>query len=161
MKAVLFCCLALILIACNKPDPNPELKDPIYADLEARRKQIEGEIEAEKKNLEEAQAEIDKAVPQTGQVKFAQKHYYEIKNRIEKLQQQALYYKLRHESRMQEARESYLKAYKKGESWPDPQEFEDYRISESARTKSRNWSVKERMEKELPSGSESKAKAGE
>lgn len=148
MKKLLFLCLALLLAACHKPEPNPELRDPIYSDLEAKKKELEGQISTEKKNLEEADGQIKKAVPQTGQIKFARKHYFEIKANLEKLQQLQKYYALRMESRKNEDQTEYLKAFEKDQPWPDPQEFDDYKTQESARFKKRTWNVKERIEQE-------------
>lgn len=156
MKRLLFFVFLGLLCACNKPDPNPELKDPIYLDLETRIKEVEGQLATEKKNLEDANNELKKAVPQTGQIKFARKHFFDVKARMEKLNQELRYYKSRKETRIYEARNSYMDAFEKKEPWPDPKEFEEYGIAESARKKSRIWSVKERIAKESSSASEKK-----
>lgn len=143
-----FIIMALFTLGCSKPDPHPELRDPIYIDLQAKEKELATSIESEKKNLDEASAKMSAASPQTGQIKYARKHYFETKKRLEKIQQLHRYYKLRIESRAIEAQDAYLDAYdkKQPESWPNKDEFEEYRARESARMKSRNWSVKERIE---------------
>lgn len=142
------------MVGCRSPEANPELRDPIYSFLKAKEAQVAGQIAGETKALEEAAGVLKKAVPQSGQVKFAKKHYYTIKDRLEKLEQQRRYYEIRQKSRIAEARESYLQAFHKKEEWPRPEEFEEFKIQESAREKSRNWSVKERIQEELgePSG---------
>lgn len=160
MKKLVFLVFLGVLSACNKPDPNPELKDPISQDIQSNIKSIEAQLATERKNLADAEGEIKKAVPQTGQIKFARKHYFDVKARMEKLEQELRYYRLREESRKYEARADYLKAFDKKEAWPSPEEFENYKIAESARKKSRNWSVKERILKENSSASEKKP-AGE
>lgn len=137
-------------MGCSKPDPHPELRDPIYNDLLANEKELATSIESEKKNLEEALAKVTAASPQTGQIKYARKHYFETQKRLEKIKQLHRYYQLRIESRTIEAQDSYLDAYdkKQAEAWPNKDEFEEYKARESARTKNRNWSVKERIESE-------------
>ena len=142
---------------CHNPDPHPEAMDPIYKDIEHAQGEIKGQIESEAKNLEEAKATLKKVVPQTGQIKFAQKHYFDSLARIEKLKQLQRYYALKLKSRESEAQELYLKAFEKDQPWPEPEEFETYKITEMARTKSRHWSVKDRIEQERGLASEKPA----
>lgn len=66
------------LLGCEKPNPNPENLDPIYADIEKNRKAAEADLSAAEKQLEGFRADLEKVVPQTGQVKFARKRVYEI-----------------------------------------------------------------------------------
>jgi DNA repair ATPase RecN len=151
MKKCFLVLFLLVLSACNKPDPHPELRDPIYKDIEAKQKELTGAVESEKKALEEAEKNLSAVVPQTGQVKFARKRVFEIKARIEKLEQLKRYYTVRLESRKFEAQDEYLSAFDqgKGTEWPAAESYTDYQTQESARTKSRNWSVKSRIEEEL------------
>lgn len=150
MKKLVLTFILLVLCACNKPDPNPELRDPIFRDLEAKQKEASAALEAEKKTLEEAEKTLAGVVPQTGQIKFARKRLFESKARIEKLEQLKRYYTLRLESRKYEAQDDYLTAFDKGQGkeWPPAEDFADYQVQESARTKSRNWNVKKRIEEE-------------
>ena len=135
-------------MGCHKPDPHPEAMDPIYKDIEKAQGEVKSQLDSESKAFEEAKNEVKKVVPQTGQIKYAQKHYFDSVARLQKLKQLHRYYTLRLKSRESEAQELYLKAFAKDQPWPDPEEFEVYKITESARTKSRHWSVKERIEKE-------------
>ncbi len=162
MKKYFVVLFILVLSACNKPDPHPELRDPIYKDIEAKQKELAGAIESEKKALEEAEIKLKAVVPQTGQIKFARKRVFESKARIEKLEQLRRYYTIRLESRKLEAQDEYLDAFGRGKGgeWPAPEAYADYQINESARTKSRNWSVKERIEEELKSSSPASSTKG-
>ena len=53
---------------------------------------------------------------------------------------------MRAESRKKWDREKYLKAYKEKKPWPDPQEFEDYKIQRKLEVAPRNWDIKRRLE---------------
>ena len=140
--------LCLILSSCTQREETPWKRDPVYLDLQAKEKEVAGEITAETKQLAELEGNINKAVPQTGQIKFAQKYYYDSKNRIEKLKQKLTYYKLRIKSREEESNNSYQIAFDAGKSWPDPDDYAQYKQNEANRAKARNWSVKSRISAE-------------
>ena len=133
------------LSACNKPDPAPELKDPIYSDLTASLAATTQALEAEKKALEEHQKALKEVVPQTGQIKYAQKRVNESQERITKLEQEKQYLELKVEARKSVSRKTYLAAFKKGEPWPDPKEFESYQAEKRLRNAKKTWDVKERI----------------
>src|SRR6185295_9609363 len=61
----------LLMTACNRPNPNPELLDPIYADLGTEMNNQEKEIAEEQKGLDEAKKRLKNAAPQTGDAKRA------------------------------------------------------------------------------------------
>ncbi|MGE5086962.1 MAG: hypothetical protein ACM3MG_11720, partial [Bacillota bacterium] len=52
MRIITAFAILFLITACNKPDPNPELKDPIYADLQTQLGAATQALEAEKKKLE-------------------------------------------------------------------------------------------------------------
>ncbi|WP_374076517.1 hypothetical protein [Bdellovibrio bacteriovorus] len=133
------------LTACNKPDPNPELKDPIYSDLTASLAATTQALEGEKKTLEEHEQTLKDVVPQTGQIKYAQKRVDESKDRITRLEQEKQYLELKIEARKKSSKKSYLKAFKKGEPWPDPKEWDSYQIEKKLRNAKRTWDVNERL----------------
>ncbi len=143
----------MILIGCNRPDSNPELKDPIYADINSTLGSVSQELDAEMKSLAEHEQALKDVVPQTGQVKFAEKRVFESKARINKLEQEKTYLELKLTARLKEARKSYLAAFEKKESWPNPDEWSAYQAEKSLRNAKRAWDVKERMEKANISGS--------
>jgi len=149
MKNLCLLLLALVLVACDDPNPNPEEMDPIYQDLGKKMGEKSAELEAERKNLADAEKEMLKAAPQTGQIKFATKHYYDIKSKVEILAQAKRYYKFRQETRKNDDHVTYLAAFHAKKPWPDPQEFIEYQSIEAEREKSRAWSVKRRIEEEL------------
>jgi hypothetical protein len=138
--------VALALTSCEKPNPHPELLDPIFADLERELKAAEGEYKAAEKQLEEFKEALRKVVPQTGQVKFAQKRVYDTEAVLQKLQQRIVFLTIRIESRKKFAKESYMAAYKKKEAWPKPAEFEEYRAQQAFEKAPKSWNAKGRLE---------------
>ncbi|MGZ3780382.1 MAG: hypothetical protein ACXVCY_07045 [Pseudobdellovibrionaceae bacterium] len=137
--------LSLILISCNKPDPNPELRDPIYLDLVASTTSINTQLEAEKKTLEENKKALDEVVLQSGQNLFAGKHIMESKNRITKLEQEKQYLELKTEEYKKTSKRAYLNAFKKGDSWPDPKEWNAYQLEKKLLATKKQWDVKTRI----------------
>lgn len=145
MRIITILLLSLSLFACSKPDPNPELKDPIYNDYNSQLGTVSAALESEKKNLEGFNEELAEVVPQTGQIKYAQKRVREAKDKITRLEQEKQYLELKIEARKRESKSSYAKAYKKGENWPDPQEWASYQTEQRLRNAKKSWDVKERM----------------
>lgn len=134
-----------LLAACNKPDPNPELKDPVYSDLIALQGSTNQALDAEIKKLEGFKQELRDVIPQSGQIKFAQKRVYESQERITKLEQEKIYYELKIKERLSQARKSYAKSFEKKEPWPDPKEWDEYQTAKKLRNAKRAWDVKQRM----------------
>ena len=98
----------MFLFGCDRTNPNPESLDPIYADMQKDIASVHGELDAEKKQLEEFNKTLKAVVPQTGQIKFAQKRYFDSKAKIEKLEQQKAYLEMHLESRLKWDHEKYV-----------------------------------------------------
>lgn len=145
MRIIAAILIIFTLAACSKPDPNPELKDPIYADIQTKLGAANAALEAEKKKLEGFEKDMEAVVPQTGQIKYAQKRLYESQANITRLEQEVEYLKLKVEQRLKTAQASYKKAYAKKEEWPDPKEYSSYQAEEKLRNAKRSWDVKQRM----------------
>jgi len=145
-KIILILTCLFVLAACNKPDPNPENKDPIYSDLNARLAKVSGELNAEIKTLEGHKKEMAEVTPQTGQIKYAQKRIFESQAKITRLEQEKQYLELKAAARLKATRTSYKKAFEKKEPWPDPVEFETYSAEQRLRDAKKTWDVKQRLE---------------
>lgn len=145
MRLISLFIITMCLLACNKPEKNPELKDPIYSSLNSALTTNNQAIEAEKKTLEEHQKTLEDVVPQTGQIKYAQKRVRESKERINRLEQESQYLQLKIKARAAAARKSYLAAFNKGESWPDPREWESYQTEQRLRNAKKVWDVQDRI----------------
>ncbi|WP_413585837.1 hypothetical protein [Bdellovibrio sp. HCB274] len=145
MRLIAVILLIFTLTACNKPMENPELKDPIYSDLQTQVGAATAALEAEKKKLEGFEKDLMTVVPQTGQIKYAKKRIYESQAAITRLEQEVEYLKLKVEQRKATAQQSYKKAFAKKEDWPDPKEWASYQAEQKLRKAKRSWDVKERM----------------
>jgi hypothetical protein len=145
-KIILIITTLFVLAACNKPDPNPENKDPIYSDINARLATVTSALNAEIKTLEGNQKELSAVAPQTGQIKYAQKRVFESQAKIDRLTQEKQYLELKAKARMKASRVSYKKAFEKKEPWPDPAEFSAYSAEQKLRDAKRSWDVKQRLE---------------
>ncbi len=155
---ILFLLIIVSAVGCNKPNPNPETLDPIYANIQSQVASVDAEITAEKAKLTENQTSFENVVPQTGQIKFAQKRIWESKNRIEKLNQLKKYWEVRKESRKIHARTEYMKAFASGKPWPDPNEYVMYKNQQKLENTSRSWNVKKRIQ-ELSESKDTKSKS--
>lgn len=151
-KILMFIILSTALISCNKPDPNPELKDPIFNDLNSKLGSARQALEAEKKALQEHEQALRDVVPQTGQIKYAQKRVYDAQAKIQKLGQEIRYLELKIQSRKSEAKKSYLVAFKKGEEWPNPAEYTMYDAANRLRAAKSSWDTNARVKALAPGG---------
>jgi len=135
----------LLLTACEKPDPNPELKDPVYSDIAAQLDVVSKAAESEKKNLEGHEKDLASVTPQTGEIKTVQKKISDTLALINRWEQERSYLQLRLASRKKEDFLSYNKAFVEKKQWPDPEEYKAYKENQKLRTAKRSWDVKERM----------------
>jgi low affinity Fe/Cu permease len=76
-----------VLIGCEKPNPEPEKLDQVYEDLEKQAAAVGADIANFQTQLDEHLVTLKKAEPQTGQIKYAQKHVYETSAIIDRLKQ--------------------------------------------------------------------------
>lgn len=157
------------LSACEKPNPEPEKLDPVYDDMLKQAAAVGSDIANFKSQLEENKAILKKVEPQTGQIKYAQKHVYQMSDIIEKLEQKKRYWEIRAENRKKRDQTEYLKAYKEKKPWPPPEELIEYRASLKKENPNLHWSYEKRMselglkiqKKEKPAeGAEEKPKEG-
>jgi hypothetical protein len=145
-RFITFLFLISVLVACDKPNPTPEANDPIYSDILKEAAETNSAISAAEKELEGFQKDAEAVVPQTGQIKYAQKRVSETTAKIEKLKQMKQYWEIRAESRKDWARQSYLKAYNAKKPWPEPEEYEQYKLQRKLEQAPRNWNIKERID---------------
>lgn len=145
MKQIYLPLLFLLLTACEKPDPNPELKDPIYTDIAAQLDVVSKALETERKNLEGHRKDLASVIPQTGEIKTVQKKIGDALLLVNKWEQEKVYLSLRLASRKQEDFLAYNKAFREKKPWPDPTEHKAYKDGQKLRAAKRTWDVKERM----------------
>ncbi len=164
MKRLLLLFLPLLLLACDKPEPNPEVRDPISQEFHSQLGLATAAIAAATQAVSEKKAALDKVKPQTGASKYAQKKYWAAQNALDSLLQQEKYWKIRIKERESYARTEYLKAYHAKKPWPDPKEFEEYSSEKRLREARQQWDPRQRIEenkKAAAAASLPKAPAGE
>jgi hypothetical protein len=162
MRFLLFFIMTTCLLACNKPNPTPELADEIYLDLQSQAQNTAKDVETEKKKLEGFKKELETATPQTGAIKYAQKHYFESEAKVQKLEQLAKYYELKAADRKRYTKTEYMKAFQDGKPWPNPEEVESYKKYAELSRNPASWDSRKRVATyEKESGFGSSAKAGE
>lgn len=114
------------MVGCKKPNPNPELADPIYIDLIAERDLATKTLEEQKKQLIDLEKQFKETQPQSGQVKAAQRKVEDAQLRLMKFKQQVLYFEVKASNRKLESRKKYMSAFLNNQEWPDKKEIDGY-----------------------------------
>lgn len=127
------------LVGCKEPVPNPELRDPIYADLKAQLAATTTDLEAQKKTLADLKASLPKLDVLSIELRQARRQIAHASKRVSELEQMKMYYEIRMEQRKAFDERDYMRAFEKDLPWPDPDEFARYKEVKSLRTASRNW----------------------
>lgn len=139
-------CLLLLLVACNKPDPNPELKDAIYQDMQTEMGIAEKALAEAKKNVEEQKKALNAAAPQTGRVKYAKMKVWEAEKVVDTLEQQKKYWIIRVDQRRDFIRHKSLEAFNKGVPLDRSKEVDEYMAEKRLRSAKLKWDAKQRRE---------------
>ena len=156
MKYAVVLIILCFFTSCNKPDPTPETSDEIYKDLLVELDLASKGLESETKNLAKLEAEKEKVVPQTGQIKFSLKKIYETMATITKLQQQKQFFEIKLELRKNEVRGRYMEARRGGKKWPDEAEITAYQAVMKMQRDKLLWEKNKGNKKNVPRGTETK-----
>jgi len=127
------------LAACDREDPNPHEKDPIYLDLVVKSKQHKGVIDESKKSLAELLASLERAEPNSMEVKDLRRKIASEKRKILNSEQWEKYFRIRAERRKVVDQISAHEAYVQKKQWPDPDEYSDYQVNNRLHEVSMNW----------------------
>lgn len=158
MKYLLFATLLAFFTSCEPKNPHPELSDEIYKDLLVEKDIAAKALEAEIKNLNSLIKEKAQAVPQTGQIKYANKRINDAQAAVNKLAQQKLYFEIKIEQRIQHAQQMYAASLKPGgRPWPDAEEVGLYKSITKFQREKINWEKTKGVKKNVPRGTETKA----
>ncbi len=128
-----------LLVGCRKEDPNPELLDPIYNDLRAQLASAESAVEAMSKKLEAAKKELTISEPRSLDRRIARDNIEKYTQGLTKAEELREFYTIRVARRLAETRKSYKQAFRKNAPWPDPNEYEYYKINKKLVTAPQNW----------------------
>lgn len=128
MKTLICLVLSIIVTSCSQRSAQPELVDPIYKDLMAELDLVGRNLELEEKNLDRLVKEKSLAVPQTGQIKFANKKIADSNEKIIILRQQKKFFEISLFQRAEETRRRLQESLQPGgRPWPDPEEIHLYK----------------------------------
>ncbi len=134
--------ILMVSVGCSRPNATPELTDPIYADLGQRSALAKAGVELKKEEIKTLRKELaDLPARDIGRRKMLD----DLTNKERQMlaaEQEGLYYEIRASQRKDYARTEYLKAFDKGEPWPDPKDFETYKLQRKLKDAPREWSAK-------------------
>lgn len=145
-KICFFLLLLLFASACSFQNAEPELSDPIYSDIVKESRGIDSQLVAAQKELDGFLVDLEAVKPQTGQIKYAQKHISDAEQNLEHLRQMSQYWKLRVSSRLAWDREHYLVSFKNKTPWPPPGEYKEFKAQVALENAPKNWNLRERLE---------------
>lgn len=151
MRFFIILLLGSLISACDRPEAEPEKRDPLYLSVVSEEQSVRSQRIALMKELEGFEKDLLMVAPQTGQIKYAQKRVFETQEKITKLEQLEKYWKLKAVERKAFSRRKYLEAYSKKETWPNPEEYQEYLAEKKLIDAPRAWNVKSRLAQEVGS----------
>ena len=148
MEKKLFYTLFLLffILNCSKPDPTPELKDFIYQDYIEQKGLTEKTLIEIESKIAEHEKELNEAVPQSGQSKWAKKRLFEAQANKDKLKQQIKYFEIKIIERAKYIRRANADSFSKGETLDTTKETEEYKAEKKLRSAKFTWDHKKRLE---------------
>ncbi len=130
MKVILtMIIISIACISCRNPDSTPELRDPIYLDLQKGLGIAEKDLKMVSDERPKIQDQLKTLNEQTGEYKARWKDYYSNEKKIYIAEQRLNYFKMAVDSRRKQARLEYLDHFKqeKEDEWPNPDDFAIYK----------------------------------
>lgn len=159
---ILFLALALTLTGCKQEDPNPELKDPIYKDLQGRASEYKKAYEESKARIVVLRESLAKTEANSIERKDVQRDLAKTEKKLLNEEQLERYYRIRSERRKVMGRMEYKKAFSEGKEWPEPKEYSDYLVNIRLQGAHRNWNARvPKLQDRMPSSTAKSAKKEE
>lgn len=153
MKCLLFIAVMAFLAACNQKDPNPEHLDGIYKDLVAELNLARRNLELEEKSLATLIKEKALVVPQTGQIKFANKKIADAEEKIMIMRQRVAFFEISASQRAEHAKIKYEESLRSGgKPWPDKEELALYNSVTKFQRDKLAWDRNKGIKKTVPRG---------
>jgi len=131
--------VVLLMNSCKSRDAQPELRDPIFADLVKQLETQERKVESLKKDLSVAKSDLSLADPQNGEATVRRQTVFDMSTKLDLEGQKARFLEIQVESRREFARKSYNKAFDKGEEWPQSEEYHLYQVNQKLLTAPRSY----------------------
>lgn len=132
----------MISFGCSRPNPNPELIDPIYSDLLQRSAVAKAGADTKKAEIKKLKEEIAELPARDPTKRKLQEDLSKNEMLLVVADQEGLYYEIRANQRKTYAREEYAKAFEAGKPWPDPKDYETYKIQRKLKDAPREWTGK-------------------
>lgn len=116
----------IFMTACKQRDPNPENKDPVYAELGKNLAEAKNDLVYVKSYLDEGLADLDLAKPQSGEYTVFKKRVDDGQKALALATQTVRMYEVRLEERKVYVQRRYLESLtEKGRKWPDESEAQE------------------------------------
>lgn len=118
---------ALIFISsCKQRDPNPENKDPVYAEIGKHLAEAKNDLVYVKSYLDEGLLDLNSAKPQSGEYTVFKKRVDDGQKALAMATQTVRMYEVRLEERKIYVQRRYLESLtEKGRKWPDEGELKE------------------------------------
>ncbi|HMN66953.1 MAG TPA: hypothetical protein PKC28_00280 [Bdellovibrionales bacterium] len=152
-------CLAAVicLSGCRQEDPNPELKDPIFKDLETRAAAHLKAVEEGKAQIAALKESMAKTEPNSIDMKNVRRDLAKTEKKLIDDDQMARFFKIRAARRKVEGRLAYREAFLREEEWPKPSEYSDYLVNIRLRSVPLNWNTRvPKLQARMPSAAGTK-----
>lgn len=134
--------LTSIISGCSRPNPNPEKIDPIYQDLVGRSNLAKAAAETAKEDIKKLKEDLQMLPPRDPSRRKLQQDLSKKETHLLVADQEALYFEIRAEQRKEYARRAYLEAFNRGEKWPNPKDFETYKLQRNLEDAPREWNAR-------------------
>jgi LAS superfamily LD-carboxypeptidase LdcB len=132
---------SFVFMGCRKPDPQPELRDPIYLSIQKELKEAQASLKAIEAEHKDNTNNLDKIEPYTRQSKTFWQKYWSSEKKLRKAQQMVDFYNLHLINRKYAARDSYIRAFnsKNEGNWPNPNQYQRYLTNKRLKEAPRKW----------------------
>ncbi len=131
--------IVITLSGCEKEDPNPELRDPIWKDLSERAVHYEKQRDENKAKLKTLRESLEKTEPNTMDMKDVRRGIAKTEKALLGAEQLSRYYRIRAERRRVEDKISAREARSQGKEWPDKAEYSEYLVNRRVHEINLNW----------------------
>lgn len=132
-------CILLALFGCAKENPNPELLDPIFMDLQKQVKASEAAIKELDKKISDYKKELATIEPRGPERKIIRRELGQAMAQLSRARQEFEFYQIKSERRRFEGRRDYRIAFQSQKEWPDPKEYQSYTALRRLKSADRNW----------------------
>lgn len=151
-KLALFAIFIVILSACTKRDPNPESKDPVFAELNKDFGAANADLASINTRVDELQVNLKEAKPQSGERVVYEKRLNEALTAKTYATQKVRMYEVRAEERKIYVQRRYMESLTPhGKKWPDEAEA-DFELAKLKLMREKNERLRGKNSEVVPRG---------